>query len=168
MIKKKMIQVISVFCIGLILFSSCSSTTMINSRPDGAKLYLNGEYVGETPYRHSDTKIVGSSTDVKLEKEGYETFFGGFSRDEKADAGAIIGGLFLLFPFLWTMKYKESRTYEMIPLSGYTSPIKEDNTKNLSQSKTEKLRELKQLLDDGIITQEEFEREKKKVLEQED
>ena len=33
-----------------------------------------------------------------------------------------------------------------------------------SQSKTEKLRELKKLLDEGILTQEEFDNEKKKIL----
>lgn len=41
---------------------------MIQSNPSGAKLYLNGENVGETPYSHTDTKIAGSTTTVQLEK----------------------------------------------------------------------------------------------------
>ncbi|MFP4090498.1 MAG: PEGA domain-containing protein [Cyclobacteriaceae bacterium] len=89
---------------------------MIQSSPDNAKLYLNGEPVGTTPYRHSDKRIVGSTNEVRLEKEGYETLITSFSRDEEVDVGAIIGGIFFLFPFLWTMKYKPTHTYEMKPV----------------------------------------------------
>ena len=112
---------------GAILFASCSSTTLIQSVPNGAKVYLNGEYAGVTPYSHTDTKIVGSTTMVRLEKEGYETMNTAFSRNEDADVGAIIGGIFFLFPFLWTMKYKPTRTYELIPL-GNASLTGDDNT----------------------------------------
>lgn len=81
---------------------------------------MNGEYKGVTPYHYSDTKIVGSTNQVRLEKEGYETFNASFSRDEKADVGAIIGGIFFLFPFLWTMKYNPTHIYELRP-NGHSS-----------------------------------------------
>jgi hypothetical protein len=48
-----------------------------------------------------------------LTKEGYEDFMASFSRDEEVDVGAVIGGIFFLFPFLWTMKYKPFHTYEL-------------------------------------------------------
>lgn len=99
-----------------VLFASCSSATLIQSNPSGAKLYMNGEYMGVTPYSYSDTKIVGSSTEVRLEKEGYEPMFTFLSRDERVDVGAIVGGVFFLFPFLWTMKYNPTHTYEMRPI----------------------------------------------------
>lgn len=100
-----------------VLCSSCASTTVINSEPSGAKVYLNDEYVGTTPYTYSDTKIVGSASYVKLVKEGYNDFNTVLTRSEVADAGAIIGGLFVLVPFLWTMKYKPTHFYEMAPVS---------------------------------------------------
>ena len=156
-------KLISILLAGSILFTSCVSTTMIQSNPSGAKLYLNGEYAGETPYTHRDSKIVGSTTTVRLEKVGYETFNGALSRNEEADIGAIIGGVFFLVPFLWTMKYKPSRTYELKPTSEISKP-KTKETLTI-KSKTEQLRELKELLDEGVITQEEFEKEKEKVLE---
>ncbi|MGM0667471.1 MAG: PEGA domain-containing protein [Bacteroidota bacterium] len=96
-----------------VLFASCASTTIIQSDPPGAKLYLNGEPVGETPYTHTDTRIIGSTNTVMLTKEGYEDFMASFSRDEEVDIGAVIGGIFFLFPFLWTMKYKPFHTYEL-------------------------------------------------------
>ncbi|MFO7851773.1 MAG: PEGA domain-containing protein [Bacteroidales bacterium] len=96
------------------LFAGCVSTTMIQSDPPGAKLYLNGEPVGTTPYTHSDTKPVGSTNIVRLTKEGYEDLTTSFSRNEEVDVGAVIGGIFFLFPFLWTMKYKPFHNYELI------------------------------------------------------
>lgn len=158
---------LSLFLAGLILFASCSSTTIIQSSPTGAKLYINGEPVGTTPYTYSDTKIVGSTVAVRLEKEGYDEVNTYFSRDEEVDVGAVIGGIFFLWPFLWTMKYKPARTYELIPSTGgFPSVIEVEQRQIQLKSKAERLRELKQLLDDGIITQEEFEAEKKKILEE--
>ena len=153
----------SVFLAFLILFSSCSSSTMISSTPTGAKVYLNGENVGETPYKHRDTKIVGSVNSLKLEKDGYESLDTSFSRNEEADVGAIIGGIFFLVPFLWTMKYKPTHNYELSPID---PDISSSSSSVTSNSKAEKLRELKQLFDENIITQEEFETEKKKILEE--
>ncbi len=98
-----------------ILFASCASTTVIQSTPGEAKLYLNGEPVGNTPYTVRDSKIVGSSTTVQLKKDGYEPLTTSFSKDEEVNVGAIIGGIFFLFPFLWTMKYKPVHTYELTP-----------------------------------------------------
>lgn len=98
--------------------TACASTTAINSEPSGATLYLNGEKVGTTPYTHSDTKIIGSTNMVVLKKEGYQDFSTAFSRNENANVGAIIGGVFVLVPFLWAMDYKPSYTYELQSLKG--------------------------------------------------
>ena len=107
----------NLFCITLaISVSACASTTVVNSEPSGATVYLNGEKVGTTPYTHTDTKIVGSTNTVLLKKEGYQDFSTVFSRNEDVNIGAIIGGLFVLVPFLWTMDYKPSHSYEMVPL----------------------------------------------------
>lgn len=150
---------------GSVLLASCSSKTLIKSNPSGAKVYLNGASVGTTPYTHQDSKIAGTVTTIKLEKEGYEPLTGSFARNERADAGAIIGGIFLLVPFLWTMKYDPERTYDLVPVAGNQQQVAKDepNTK----SKADKLRELKQLLDEKLITQEEYDSQKKKILESE-
>ena len=159
------LKIASIILAGTVLLSSCASTTMIQSTPSGAKLYLDGENVGKTPYSHTDTKIVGSTTTVKLKKEGYETFNTSFSRNEQADVGAIIGGLFVWVPFLWTMKYKPTHSYELSPLLDSQPTISSEKEQN-TKSKTDRLRELKELLDENVITQEEFEKEKKKILEE--
>jgi hypothetical protein len=142
---------------------------MIQSNPSGAKVYLNGEAVGTTPYTHQDTKTSGSTTTVKLEKEGYEPLNTSFTRNEEVDAGAIIGGIFFLVPFFWTMRYKPMHTYELTPSAADVQPtIKRNQQLNQTQSKANRLRELKQILDEKVITQEEYEKEKKKILEEDE
>ncbi len=143
----------------LIAFTSCSSTTLISSAPSGAEVYLNGEKMGKTPYSHTDTKIVGTCTTLRLEKEGYETFTTVFCRNEEADVGAIIGGVLFLFPFLWTMKYKPGRLYELEP------SVEASNETIIDDSKRQKLLELKEMYDDGLINKEEYDAERKKILQ---
>jgi hypothetical protein len=96
--------------------AACASTTVIRSSPPGAKLYLDGSLVGQTPYAMTDTKIVGSTTHVQLKLDGHEDFNGVITRSEEFSAGAFLGGVLVLFPFLWIQGYKPERTYELTPL----------------------------------------------------
>ncbi|KAB1065566.1 PEGA domain-containing protein [Salibacter halophilus] len=159
----------------IILFSSCASTTLIKSEPSGAKLYLDDMPVGTTPYEHSDTRIAGSCTSVRIEKEGYKTLNTRFCRDEEANPGPLIAGFFFLIPALWGLKYKSIHAYELEPITEEKEKKEvdeapeepkssEEPTEKQSKSKADRLRELKELLDEGILTEEEFKREKEKIL----
>ncbi len=159
------LKFISVILAVVVLFSSCASTTMIQSMPSGAKVYLNGEPVGTTPYSHTDTKVVGTRTSVSLKKEGYKTLETSFSRDEEIDAGALVGGFFAWIPFLWVMKYKSVHAYELSPIIKGEKANSSDKKGN-SKIDIDTLRELKKLLDEGVITQEEYKKAKKKILEE--
>jgi hypothetical protein len=116
----------TVLLAALIITSSCSSSTYIESTPTGADLYLDGESAGQTPYQMTDTKIVFSCTTVRIEKEGYQTHYASICRDEEADVGAIIGGILLWVPFLWTLKYKPHRHYKLRPLNNEKALERED------------------------------------------
>jgi len=89
---------------------------MINSSPQGAKVYLNDELKGVTPYKHVDSAISLTTTSMVLKKEGYEDFYTNLTKNESVDVGAVIGGVFFLFPFIWTMGYNPSHMYELYPL----------------------------------------------------
>ncbi len=91
---------------------ACSSTTTIRATDPEAKVYIDGEYKGKGTVTHTDTKIVGSSTSVRLEKEGCEPMHYNFSRNEEFDAGACAGGVFVLVPFLWIQKYRPEHNFE--------------------------------------------------------
>jgi hypothetical protein len=96
----------------------CSSSTVIRSNPPGAKVFIDGSYVGVTPYEMSDTKIVGSSTSVRLEYPGMAPVNTSIKRSEEFDVVACIGGVFLLVPFLWIMGYKSDHTYDIAAQGG--------------------------------------------------
>ena len=98
------------------LLQACASATLIHSRPEGARIYIDGEPRGTTPYQYSDQKIVGSNTHIRLVMDGYQDTTASLQRNEEFNVGACIGGVFLLFPFLWIMNYRPEHTYELIPL----------------------------------------------------
>ena len=155
-----------------VLLSSCISSTLIESIPNGATLYMDGERVGETPYLHRDTKIVGTSTEIRMEMQGYKTFRTSLQRNEEADAGAIVAGVFTIIPFLWTMKYKPTHTYELDPVyfepKTHQTPASDKPLQQIESVKTkaERLTELKKLYDGKLITIEDFEKQKQKILEE--
>lgn len=94
---------------------SCSSTTLLISTPPDAKVYIDGKYKGYTPYRHSDASISGSQKIVEIKKEGYDDFQTILTKKGRAHAGAIVGGIFLLIPFIWVVQYDLQYKYELTP-----------------------------------------------------
>lgn len=106
---------LSIVTVGALLgaLEGCASTTVINSQPPGARLSVNGAVVGNTPYTLSDTKIVGSTTQLKLEYPGYQPLDTTIQRNEELDVLALVGGIFLLVPFFWIMKYQPAHNYAL-------------------------------------------------------
>jgi hypothetical protein len=105
---KKLIALLMVF---FFLFG-CSSTTLIKSNPPGAKLYVNETFQGETPYFLSDQAVAGTRKAVTLKKEGYKDF-NGYIKREKLSVPALIGGIFLIVPFIWVLEYPPQYNFEM-------------------------------------------------------
>jgi hypothetical protein len=92
----------------------CSSTTTIRSSDPTAKIYVDGEYRGMGEVVHTDQKIVGSTTSVRLQKDGCRPQHFTINKSEQVDVGAVIGGLLVWVPFLWTMEYKDNHNYEYV------------------------------------------------------
>jgi hypothetical protein len=119
---KRLVTRVSAAALALAVVSGCASSTLIKSIPSGAKVYLNGESVGRTPYPMTDTKIVGTSTHVRLVLEGHEPYDTFIQRNEVFNPGACVGGVLVLFPFLWIMDYKPEHTYELVPVRPPLAP----------------------------------------------
>jgi hypothetical protein len=102
--------------VSVMFLSGCSSMTQIQTIPPGAKVYINDELGGETPYTMSDTKIIGATSHIRIEKSGFKPLETVIVRTEEVDAGPVICGL-LFTPvwWLWAMKYKPVHTYELVP-----------------------------------------------------
>jgi hypothetical protein len=96
----------------LFSLSGCASTTLIKSNPLGAKLQVDGRFVGETPHFYTDRAVAGTAKRVTLKKEGYGDFDGSIRR-EKLSVPALIGGIFLIVPFVWILEYPSQYVFEM-------------------------------------------------------
>ncbi len=96
-------------------FTGCASSTVLQSQPPGARVFLNNVPVGTTPYTMTDTNIVGTATAVRLEYPGFQPLNTYIVRSEQLDVLALIGGLFLLVPFLWVLEYNPSHFYQLQP-----------------------------------------------------
>ena len=106
--RQKLIALLTV----LSFLLGCASTTLIKSNPPGAKLQVDGQSVGETPYFYTDKAASGTVKTVALKKEGYKDS-NGLVRREKLSASALIGGIFLIVPFVWILEYPSQYNFEM-------------------------------------------------------
>jgi hypothetical protein len=123
LIRLRVARLFPLICaVTLAAFAGCASTTTIQSQPPGARVLLNGAVVGNTPYTMTDTKIVGSATQVRLEYPGYQPVDAVVTRNEELDVLALVGGIFLLVPFLWIMKYRSTHMFALQPAYGQPYP----------------------------------------------
>ncbi|MBU2709193.1 PEGA domain-containing protein [Zooshikella marina] len=108
-------KTISTILILIFFVTGCASYTTIDSHPSKAKVYVDGNYVGDTPVDYGDKSIAGTTKSVTLKKDGYKDKNVKISKEE-AQVGPIIGGFFVLVPFLWSLGYPDNYNFEMEPL----------------------------------------------------
>jgi hypothetical protein len=73
---------------------------------------VDGYTVGESPQFYTDQAVAGTSKTVTLKKEGYKNFEGYIKRDNFSVPN-LIGGIFLLVPFIWILEYPSQYTFIM-------------------------------------------------------
>ncbi|HET6284946.1 MAG TPA: PEGA domain-containing protein [Polyangia bacterium] len=100
-------------------FAGCASSTVIQSQPTGARVLVNGMAVGNTPYTLADTRIVGSTTQLRLEYPGFQPLDVTLVRNEQLDVAALIFGILLLVPLLWVMAYQPMHIYQLQPAGAW-------------------------------------------------
>jgi hypothetical protein len=91
---------------------ACASATTIRSFPSGAKVFINGEYVGETPLVHEDMDVAGSNKKVKLTHDGYRDQVGTI-RKEELKVMPLVVGLFIVVPLLWVTGYPDEYRFTL-------------------------------------------------------
>jgi hypothetical protein len=86
--------------------AACASATTIRSDPSGAKVYLNGQLIGDSPVVYEDSEIAGSSKKVVLKHDGYRDQVGTI-RKEELKIFPLVAGLIFLVPLFWVTGYQE-------------------------------------------------------------
>lgn len=96
----------------LLLLCGCASTTLLKSNPPGAKIQVDGQVMGETPQFYTDKAVAGTVKTVTLKKEGYKDL-DSYIKREKFSVPNLIGGIFLLIPFIWILEYPSQYNFKM-------------------------------------------------------
>lgn len=141
----QMILVLTVVFLG----GCASQTVKIVSIPSGAEVYANQDRIGSTPLLASIYEIMPladyngtiARTVITLKKAGYEDFIVNVNK------------------FYMPSEIKAS----LVPISVTAQKIN-SNVINTKESIENRLSVLKQLLDNGTITKEEFENKRKEIL----
>lgn len=114
-------KILSFLILSTLVISACSSSMKISTVPEGAKVYIDQEYKGVTPYVHSDQRPFWTDLNVKFVKDDYEDFNVVLRKsDGELNYGAGCGSICLLpiagLPFsLWLFNYPEEKKFELVP-----------------------------------------------------
>jgi hypothetical protein len=54
------------------LLVGCATSTRFNTTPEGAKVYINGDYIGDSPVTLDDSKSLPKRVHVQVRREGYK------------------------------------------------------------------------------------------------
>ena len=108
------------------LLTACPSATLLRSVPDGANVYADGKWIGQTPLRYSDAKIAGSVTNLRFMKDGYEDTTLLLARNEQFSALACLSSIFLLYiPLLWIFEYQPEHSVSLRRIETVAAPERE-------------------------------------------
>lgn len=151
------------------LFTGTKQKVSIDSNPQGAEVIIDGQRLGVTPAkikvdRELEALLYGGK-EIQFQLEGYRNL--GYELDSKLNTVSILN---FFNPLFWGIdivtgavtKYDNYYKFELMPLENNNSNSFTDD----KMDKYERLIKLKKLLEDGVITQEEYEKEKAKILEE--
>jgi hypothetical protein len=142
----------------------CAESVLIRAYPRDARITVNGEPLGTSPVQYTVPRQRWPQDGYfhyHVEHAGYQPQDGVFT--SKPAGGRIAGGIFtlgVLFLFKGPTALPEEIQVVLEPVAATAPPASEAN----SSSPSQQMRRLEKLLHDGAITEEEFKRQRNKVL----
>lgn len=147
-----------------LVLAGCSESTVVRSYPPGAKLYVNGVFVGVTPVNYTVDRSQFSSGDfsVRVDRPGYASAEGVLRK--QVCPGRVTGGVFtlgILFLFKRPTCFVSPQDFSLEALAD--QPASDGGTPH-QPTLEERLDRIRKMRDQGIITDEEFEHYRKEIL----
>jgi len=98
---------------GSLLFASCSSTTRLNSVPDGAKVYVNGIYLGDSPTTYKYRSGLPETYILEIKKDGYKPLTNvTIDRTLRADASLFLL-LLVIVPYFFSARLEDQYVFTL-------------------------------------------------------
>lgn len=113
---------ITVFLLGATLvFAGCAQTSRISSDPEGAKVYINGVYVGDTPCVYRYRSGLPETYILEVRKDGYKTITNAtIDRTLRADVSLVLL-LLAIVPYFFSARLEEQYVFALEPSEGATA-----------------------------------------------
>lgn len=151
----------SMVCFLALLLSGCAERARITTVPHGARVFIEGNEVGVTPYILTVPRKEIRDIPYRLELEGYRPVEGTLRRG--IAPGRVFGAIFtagILYIFRSPQYIQNVNTalaiqpgqWQQAPAQGV--PVEE------------RLKKLQQLRDDGVLSPSEYERQRQIILNQ--
>lgn len=101
---------------------SCTSSTLISSRPTGASVNVDGIDIGDSPAQWSSTVWAGTKNHVRLSLPGYADVMSTIAADQWSVGRVVVSVLCFLPGLLWSTDYRPSYEFTLQPTAG-TIPV---------------------------------------------
>jgi len=159
----RLLLVLVVFTVAPVL-QGCAESVHIRAYPPDAQIAVNGQALGTSPVHYSVPRERWPKDGYfhyHVERAGYRPQDGSFT--SKPAGGRITGGIFtlgLLFLFKSPAALPEEIEVILQPVAATAATASESSPSLPAQQ----IRRLEELLDQGAITEEEFKRQRNKIL----
>ncbi len=111
-----------VAALALLSSSGCVQSSVITSDPEGAEVWVQGEYLGMTPATYRSRSGLPQRFSIRLEKPGYEPVrAAGIEKLYMADISllALLPGI---VPYFFTARLEEGYEFKLRPVPGTIIP----------------------------------------------
>ncbi len=147
-----------------LILAGCSETAMVRSYPPGAKLFVDGQFVGITPVVYSVDRDEFAKRDfaVHLDRTGYVSTDGTLRKE--TCKGRVTGGVFtlgILFLFKGPTCFASPQDFSLDPTP---EPVAAEAGAARPPTVEERLDRIRKMRDRGIITDQEYEQYRKEIL----
>lgn len=159
-------RLVACVSIALLTTAGCSESTRIQTSPQGARVYVDNVLVGVSPTVYSVSRAEFSQPHVcRAELDGYAPAEEPLRKT--LAVGRLIGAIFTLgIVYAFRSPYAFRNTHELVleklpdaPQSAGSSPVRPGGP-----TTEERLHRIKQLRQQGVITQEEFDKYELEIL----
>lgn len=164
---RNLIIVLSAF----VLFG-CSSTTYIKTIPSGARVYDGDVLKGFTPYMYWDREAFKHSKTFTLQKEGYKNKSITIQKTDFNPLKLIAPPILSLpwiydYPFDYVFELERSGKTDTESAQSFSTSSKSETQPKSSNPSgySQKLRDLKKLKDEGLLTEKEYEQKRRTIIE---